>query len=73
MQRGTVASDQVARDGVDADDVLEAEVQHLQSEARRIAEGGWRRALIGFAVGAAAGFGVALITPRDRDDADRRS
>lgn len=32
---------------------------------RQVAAGGWRRALVGLAVGLAAGALVALILPRD--------
>jgi hypothetical protein len=32
---------------------------------RHVAAGGWRRALVGLAVGAAAGVLVALVVPRD--------
>lgn len=45
--------------------VLEAEVEQFEHEARRIAAGGWRRALIGFLIGAAAGVAAALVLPRD--------
>lgn len=45
--------------------VLEAEVEQFEHEARRIAAGGWRRALIGLAIGAAAGVAAALVLPRD--------
>ncbi|MBW3657115.1 MAG: hypothetical protein KY457_00645 [Actinobacteria bacterium] len=45
--------------------VLEAEVEHFEHEARRIAAGGWRRAVIGVAIGAAAGLAAALVLPRD--------
>lgn len=45
--------------------VLEAEIEHFEHEARRIAAGGWRRALIGFGVGIAAGIAAALVLPRD--------
>ncbi len=45
--------------------VLEAEVEQFEHEARRIAAGGWRRAAIGFLIGAAAGLAAALVLPRD--------
>lgn len=48
-----------------AEQVLEAERQQFEAEARRIAAGGWQRALIGFGVGAAAGVLAALLIPRD--------
>jgi hypothetical protein len=35
-------------------------------ESRRVAPGGWRRALAGFLIGALAGAVVALLLPRDR-------
>lgn len=34
-------------------------------DARHQAAGGWRRALIGFAVGVLAGVAIALLLPRD--------
>jgi ABC-type nitrate/sulfonate/bicarbonate transport system permease component len=46
-------------------EVVEAELAQLEHEVRRIAAGGWVRALIGFAIGAAAGLAVALVVPRD--------
>ncbi|MDX1658998.1 MAG: hypothetical protein R3343_09280 [Nitriliruptorales bacterium] len=45
--------------------VLEAERHQFEQEARRIAAGGWRRAAIGFGLGAAVGFLAALVVPRD--------
>ena len=33
--------------------------------ARPVAPGGWKRALIGFAIGLAAGAVIALVLPRD--------
>lgn len=51
--------------------VIEAEVEQFGHEARRIAAGGWRRALIGVAIGAAAGLAAALVLPRD--EGPRRS
>lgn len=57
------------RPGVE--EVLEAERQQFEQEARRIAAGGWRRAAIGFGVGAAAGLLAALVMPRD--EGPRRS
>lgn len=50
--------------------VLEAEVEQFEHEARRIAAGGWRRALIGVAIGVVAGLAAALVLPRD--DGPRR-
>lgn len=47
------------------DRVLEAEKRQFEHEARRIAAGGWRRATIGFGIGAVAGVLVALLAPRD--------
>jgi hypothetical protein len=37
----------------------------LEPAARYVAAGGWRRALVGFLIGAAAGTVVALVVPRD--------
>ena len=37
---------------------------------RQVGPGGWRRALVGFLVGAAAGAVIALVLPRD--DGPRR-
>ncbi|MFP5308821.1 MAG: hypothetical protein ACLGIR_04495 [Actinomycetes bacterium] len=45
-------------------DVVEAEVAQFEHEVRRIAAGGWLRAVIGFALGALAGLAVALVVPR---------
>jgi hypothetical protein len=45
--------------------VLEAEVEQFEHEARRIAAGGWRRAVIGLAIGVAAGLAAAVALPRD--------
>lgn len=53
-----------------SDTVLEAEREHFTQEARRIAAGGWQRALVGFGIGVAAGLVAALVTPRD--DGPRR-
>lgn len=41
------------------------------SPARPVAPGGWKRVLIGFAVGLAAGALIALVLPRD--DGPRRA
>ena len=41
------------------------------SPTRPIAPGGWKRVLIGFAVGLAAGALIALVLPRD--DGPRRA
>jgi hypothetical protein len=49
--------------------VLEAEVEQFEHEARRIAAGGWRRAVIGIAIGAAAGLAAAWVLP---DEPGRR-
>lgn len=38
---------------------------HATDAARHRAPGGWKRALIGFLLGVAAGVAVALILPRD--------
>ncbi len=46
--------------------LLEAEVHRFEHEARRLAAGGWRRALIGLALGAALGLAVLPGLPRDR-------
>jgi hypothetical protein len=48
-------------------------VSHLPLEpaTRHVAAGGWRRAVVGLLVGAAAGALVALVVPRD--DAPRRT
>lgn len=51
--------------------VLEAEREQFSREARRIAAGGWRRAVIGFGVGVAAGVLAGLATPRS--DGPRRT
>ena len=45
--------------------LLEAEVEQFEHEARRIAAGGWKRGLIGFLIGVAAGLLAALVLPRD--------
>jgi hypothetical protein len=45
--------------------VLEAEVEQFEREARRIAAGGWRRAVIGLAIGALAGLAATVALPRD--------
>jgi hypothetical protein len=37
----------------------------LDPAGRHLAAGGWRRAAVGFAVGALAGVVVALVVPRD--------
>lgn len=52
--------------------VLEAEVEQFSHEARRIAAGGWRRALVGFAIGVGAGLLAALVVPRDEGARGRR-
>jgi hypothetical protein len=38
---------------------------HLEPAARHVAAGGWRRAVVGLLVGAAAGALVALVVPRE--------
>lgn len=43
---------------------------HTAQDRRFRAPGGWRRALLGFLVGAAVGLAVALVLPRD--DGPRR-
>ncbi|MDX1622128.1 MAG: hypothetical protein R3320_14120 [Nitriliruptorales bacterium] len=48
-----------------AEQVIEAERQQFEHEARRIAAGGWKRAAIGFALGAGLGLATALLVPRD--------
>lgn len=35
------------------------------SQHRWVAPGGWRRAVIGFALGAAVGAAIAFVVPRD--------
>jgi hypothetical protein len=45
--------------------LLEAEVEQFEHEARRIAAGGWKRGVIGFLIGVAAGLLAALVLPRD--------
>lgn len=45
--------------------LLEAEVEQFEHEARRIAAGGWKRGIIGFLIGVAAGLLAALLMPRD--------
>lgn len=57
--------DPPARDVRDAGSLVEAEVEQFEREARRIAAGGWKRGLIGFAIGALAGVAAALMLPRD--------
>jgi hypothetical protein len=37
----------------------------FEPATRHVAAGGWRRALVGLMVGAAAGVAVALVVPRD--------
>ena len=46
-------------------ELLEAEVESFEEGARRMAAGGWRRALIGIAVGCAAGIAAALAMDDD--------
>jgi hypothetical protein len=43
----------------------------LEPAIRHVAAGGWRRAVVGLFVGAAAGALVALVVPRD--DGPRRT
>lgn len=57
--------DPPARRVTDAGSLLEAEVEQFEHEARRIAAGGWKRGVIGFAIGALAGVAAALVLPRD--------
>lgn len=47
------------------EDLLEAEVHQFEHEVRRVAAGGWRRALTATALGAAAGLAALLGLPRD--------
>lgn len=46
-------------------DLLEAEAEQFEHEVRRVAAGGWRRAAIATALGAAAGLTALLGLPRD--------
>lgn len=55
------------------DDLLEAEIEQFEHEARRIAAGGWRRAMIGFLLGSAVGLAAALVMPRDEGPRRRPS
>ena len=41
-------------------------IEPVSDPARRVAAGGWRRAVVGIALGIAAGAAVALVSPRDR-------
>ncbi|MEX1178406.1 MAG: hypothetical protein WEB09_08080 [Nitriliruptor sp.] len=41
-------------------------IEPVSDPARRVAAGGWRRAVVGVALGVAAGALVAAVTPRDR-------
>lgn len=61
------------RDGGDegGHPVIEAELDQFAHEARRMAAGGWKRAAIGFALGATAGLLAALVLPRE--DGPRRT
>ncbi len=40
-------------------------VPDVEGPVRRVAAGGWRRAVVGLAVGAAAGIAAATAMPRD--------
>lgn len=42
-------------------------VEPVSSPARRIAPGGWRRGLVGVALGLVAGAAAALVVRRDAD------
>lgn len=42
-------------------------VEPVSAPSRRVAPGGWRRGLVGVALGAVAGLAVAAALPRDRD------
>lgn len=49
-----------------ADKTLDAEVSQFRQEARRIAAGGWKRAVVGFSLGAVFGGAAAMVmTPED--------
>lgn len=50
----------------DAPEVLRAEIEQFEHGARRIAAGGWRRAVTGVALGVAAGLAAIGAIPRDR-------
>ena len=52
-------------DSAGLEPVIEAEVEHFEHEVRRIAAGGWKRALVGLLIGALAGIAAALVLPRD--------
>lgn len=45
---------------------LEHVIEPVSAPERRVAAGGWRRAVVGIALGVAAGALTALVTPRDR-------
>lgn len=45
---------------------LEHVIEPVSAPERRVAAGGWRRAVVGIALGVAAGALAALVTPRDR-------
>lgn len=51
--------------------VVDADVGQAADGQRPVAPGGWKRVLIGFAVGLAAGAVIALVLPRD--DGPRRT
>ncbi len=48
-----------------APDVRSSQDTDADTASRPVAPGGWKRALIGFAVGLAAGAIIALVLPRD--------
>ena len=41
-------------------------------DARQVVPGGWKRVLLGFAIGAAAGAAIGLVLPRDDGPHRRR-
>jgi hypothetical protein len=46
--------------------VVEHVVEPVSDPARRVAPGGWRRGLVGVALGVVAGALVSSVVPRDR-------
>ncbi|MEX0835519.1 MAG: hypothetical protein WD010_05480 [Nitriliruptor sp.] len=44
---------------------VEHVIEPVSDPARRVAAGGWRRAVVGIALGVAAGALVAAVSPRD--------
>ena len=56
------------------DTTIDAEVSQFRQEARRIAAGGWKRALVGFALGAVwGGAAAAVMTPEDGERTGREA